>query len=153
MDAFSRELMKRLITLLGVRERVACAEASPTFDRVVEEQIECSTTWQWRRGKRILVLALKETEETESMHEFRAHYIEVHVILAKKIVEAPGHKNLKKALEWLKEVTYDGRVPVTTVEIMGSMGACGCRFGEIARFTRHMIIGAWVGRMNRVKDT
>ena len=134
------EIRKMLLTL-DVRNRITCGESNPSLDKLIDEQYESSTEFAARPGKKILILALEETHHSTAFCRDRSQFKEIHVILGRAITEPRSHEKLLEALRWLKRVTEDGQNPLTTIELVGTIRACGCRFGELTRYTRHLVLG------------
>ena len=154
MGGANGAVMKTMMRLLDIRNRMTCAESNPLLDRMVEEQYEHTSEFAAREGKRILILALAETDHTHAMLRDRAQFQEIHLLLGRIIVEDHSHGRLIEALRWLRAVTDDGLLPLTTIEIIGTIRTCGCRFGELTKYTRHLVIGERLslcpGRLNFV---
>ena len=60
-------------------------------------------------------------------------YDEVHLIIAKSIVETPGCERILQVNAWLNLVTQGGENLFNTIEIPGTIRNCACRFGELTR--------------------
>ena len=133
--------IRKMLRTLDIRNRITCGESNPSLDRLISEQIESSTEFAARPGKTILILALEETHHSRPFRYHRGQFEEIHVIFGRAITEPRSHEKLLEALRWLKTVTDDGEHPVTTLELVGVIRACGCRFGELTRYTRHLVLG------------
>ena len=147
----SRETMRirTILRTLDVRNRVTCGESNPSLDRLIEEQYETSTEFAARPGKTILILALEETYHSSPLLRYRGQFEEIHIILGRAITEPRSHERLLEALRWLKTVTTDGELPVMTLELVGIIHACGCRFGELTRYTQHLVVGKGSGERHK----
>ena len=134
IESLPTELRRKIMGFLGTRDKLAAAEAAPTFDEACDVQIEHQTYFQSQRDKSILVLIVAETDCIEALKMALKHYSEIHLLLARSVVEEGNCDKLFGLRIWMDAVTDDGESPFTSIELVGQIPSCACGFGMLTRF-------------------
>ena len=119
---------------LDVRDKMAAAEASPMLEDAVDTQIEHSTIFHVKANKKFLVVVLDEPVCYEAMRFALTAYKEVHLIIARSAVECQDSDPMWRIQKWLDDITCDGAIPFTSIELVGRIQACGCKYADIIRY-------------------
>ena len=127
------EIRSKILKLLNIRDQMSAAEASPLFEEVCNGQIESNTDFKLKEGKETLVLVVDEVRCAEATKMALVHYPTCHLIIARSIVMSTDSNEMTRLLRWLWEVTVDGENKFATIEMVGKITTCACKFADLLR--------------------
>ena len=125
-------LREKIFSYLEPRDKLGALEASWDFDDLVDVQV-ATDSWFGLQERNTLLCSFDEFWCVTSMKMAMTRYDEVHLIIAKSIVETPGCERILQVNAWLNLVTQGGENLFKTIEIPGTIRNCACRFGELTR--------------------
>ena len=126
------ELQERIFAYLEPRDKLCAREASWDFEYFVDVQVAVDS-WFNLEERDTLLLSFDEFWCTTATEMALTRYENVHLIIAKSIVETQGCERILQVNSWLNVVTHGGERLFKTIEIPGTIRNCACRFGELTR--------------------
>ena len=127
------EVLRKILSYLSPKDELSVAEASPDFERASDLQVEYNTNMRIQEGKRKLLIVIGETDCRNALSSALLFYEEIHLILSRSIVEDGNCDSTYNLRRWFEEVTGDGVAPFTTIEVVGRIKFCGCKFAFLTR--------------------
>ena len=125
-------LRVKIFGYLEPRDKLGALEASWDFDDLVDVQV-ATDSWFGLQERDSLLCTFDEFWCVTSTQMALTRYNDVHLILAKCIVETQGCERILQVNIWLDSVTHGGDKLFKTIEIPGTIRNCACRFGELTR--------------------
>ena len=155
------------MNFLPVVDQQSAAEASPLWEEVSDVQIEhrsdfrydrketqldkmmkkimgggfdleCETLNRIRPNKTVLVVVLNENYCTRAMKAAILYFQEIHIILPRAVIEDVNTDKYYYLRCWMEAVTSDGKLPFTSVELVGKVQGCALGRLNITFFVRSL---------------
>ena len=127
------DVVKKILSYLSGRDEFSACEALPSFDFASDLQLEVTTDFRIREGKRILMVVASELDCKSSLCAALIYYKEVHLVLSRSMVETNSCDQAYFLRRYLEEITGDGTAPFASIELIGKMTSCGCGFACLPR--------------------
>ena len=134
------EIRRRIMAYLPIRDKFSASEADSSMDEVNEMQLETSSNFKIKGTKTIVGVVINETRCQTAVKMALKRYKEVHLMVARSIVEDNREEAAVKLKNWLAEVTRNGRRKATSVEIFGYIYANSGIWGSLAKYCRTLVI-------------
>ena len=135
------EMHGEIIKNLPIRDQISLVDAFPHLEAISPVQLELSTKFKVKEGKKCLAVVVRETRDATGVKEALAtkKYETVFLIIARDIVRRRG-KRVTDLLNWMEEITEGGEHKATAIELFGEMRGGGKQLGQLAKYCECLVV-------------